>query len=202
MNQAAMISLWREYVNEKNTTSVPDATVIFYLDGGQEATNRRLGWYRKTSTNGITLVNDTQEYSAFADQVRIVWVEHAGVVLRPGNLHTWENDGVHWRSVSAGIPREWAVDGDKIVFYPKPNAEAVAAAANPVVRYVATPPTLPSGGPAELGSQDHRLIVYHAVREWSSCHPDSALAIQRAERFDKLYESEIKAAEAYYAQRG
>lgn len=201
-NQAYLRSWWRELTNERDSTVVPDLIVDRYVWDGAKALNRRIEYHWSTSTTDVTLVANTQEYALPSDCVRVGWVELGGTELVKGDVEQWRNRSLDWRNEAAGFPIEWAMYGDKIVFYPKPSAAAVAAAANPVIRYVSTPVTFSTDVLAQLADQDHVLAVYFGVATWSDAHPDSAVAAQRAEKFMARFEQEAEMVKGFYAQRG
>ena len=106
-----------------------------------------------------------------------------------------------WRNLS-GQPQEWAHYANKLVLIPPPNAEAVVAAASPVIRYVSTPPSVTVSGPDQLPPDAYRLAVLYGVWQWSKMFPDSAVAASRAEGALQAFEQGVAAGAAAYAARG
>ena len=201
-NQAYLRSWWRELTGEFDTTVVPDITVDRYLWDGAKALNRRVEYHLSTSTTDVTLVANTQEYSLPSDCIRITWLELGGTELQKTSIEELRSREIDWRNEAAGFPREWAQFADKLVLYPKPSSAAVAAAANPVVRYVSTPPSFSTDVLEQLATQDHVLAIYYGVAMWAEAHPDSSVAAQRAEKFLATFEREMEMVRAFYAARG
>lgn len=196
----SMRSLWREWTNERDTDVVPDATVDTYIDSGLIALNRRIGYHWTTST-GTTLVASTQEYALPDDCIEVLFVEHNGQELQKRSVEDWRRDGELWRTEAVGTPSEWAHYGNKLVLRPAPNAAAVAAASTLTIRYVSTPPSVTAFGPDQLAPQDWRSAVAFGVAEWSSAHPDSALAVGRAKAFMDQFNAEAALAGTRYGSR-
>ena len=198
---AQMLDLWRELTNERNTTRISDTDVgRFYLAGGLEALNRVIHYHYTTSTDGITLVAETQEYSLPEDFVEVDWIQWNGQDLKKSSIDEWRRNGVKWRSQPSGNPQEYAIYGNKIVFLPKPSAAAVAADDNPVIRYCSTPADFNTNGPVQLGSQDYRPAVYHAVSEYFSSYPGGVGS--KAQDYMQKFADGAQAILADYARRG
>lgn len=199
MTAAEARTLFRTLTNEQNTTVLPDATIDLFLQGGQEELNRRVGYFRKDDS--VSLVADQQEYDLPSDFVSPVWVYWNKLFLAKNDVETWRQDAENWRD-EPGAPHEYAVYGSQLALRKIPNAAAVAAAGTLTLRYVATPTAFSDADAfTDLFSQDHRLVVWWAVVEWSSARPDSALAVYRAQRFTALFESAAAACAAVYADR-
>lgn len=198
MTAAEARTEFRERVQETNTTVLPDAQIDRLLQAGQEALNRRIGYYWKDST--VNLVAAQQEYDLPTDFVSAIFVYWNQKFLDKNDPVLWRNEGDNWR-VDQGAPSEYAVYGAKLSLRLIPNANAVAQASTLTFRHVATPPSFTTSAFTGLLSQDHRLPVYWAVVEWSSSHPDSGLAAYRAARYTALFESEAAAAAETYSHR-
>lgn len=194
MTLATLQLLFQELTEEPTTIATP-TRMDYYLQAGQERVNRGLalvlGGYIVSSTNCFVLANGTQEYPMPADFVRGVYFQFG--TSRPLNetsISRLRKDNQSWRSVAATTPTDWYANGMTFGLYPKPDAPA--AALGYTFRYIATPPTIPSGGPTWLSTQDHRLIVWAAVQEYSLAHPDDDFALERATRFEKLFDGEMQ----------
>lgn len=194
-------SLWRELTNERSTTVVADATVDLYLQEGVEALCRRIRYFYITDSSSVTLVSGTQEYSLPTDLMEIKFLEWNGQELVKSSVEEYRRKGIKWRQEAHGFPEEWYIYANKVGFRPTPSAAAVAAAANPVFRYIGRPSAV-SGGFSQLDINDWSLPVWFAVYEWSMAHPDSAIALQRAQNFRQMFDSEAELVNAYYALRG
>jgi hypothetical protein len=195
-----MRSLWRELTGEKDTTVVPNAVVDIYLQRGLEELNRLVRYHFTDDDSNVTLVAGTQEYSLPAACNQVVFVTWRGQELKKSSVDEWRSKGVAWQQQS-GEPREWAMYGDKLVFFPTPNAEAVAADPNPVVRYVSNPSDIGTSGPEQLRSGDYALPVYHGVVLWSASYPDSAAAQGRLAFYEGLFDKEAGKCLEYYSAR-
>lgn len=200
---STMRSLWREYTNENNSTVVPDATVDIYLQSGLEELNRRIQYHWETQT--ITLVAGTQEYSDLTDVVLVEWVEWNGRALTKADANQWRKSDPHesmWRSETAGEPREWAHEGQRLLLRPTPSAEALVTASTMTVRAITQPPSITTYGPEQLSLQDDRVPVYWGVYEWCAAHPDTELAVHRCQQFMKLFDdAAARILEEYRARR-
>jgi hypothetical protein len=197
---SGMRSLWRELTGEKYTSVVPDTVVDRYLQRGLNELNRRVRYHYTDSSTAITLLAGTQEYALPTDCMELIHVYWNGQELKKSDVEQWRRQYVQWR-LETGEPREWAMYGDKLVLYPTPTAEAVAAEDNPVLRYVATPGEIATYGPAQLRTGDTDLAVYHGVALWSASYPDSALAQQRLATYEKLFDQEADRVAGYYEVR-
>ena len=194
-------SLWRELTNEKDTAVVPDSTVDVYLDGGLQALNRRTGYHITTDTTSVVFLSGTQEYTLPTDVIELLWIEHNGVRLSKTDVETLNRRETDWRGAAAGLPLYWMHEGNRLIFYPKPDAAAVAADASPTLRYISSPGSFTTVGAAQLATQDTRIPVYYGVAEWASAHPDSALAVHRAQAFMKMFSEEATGILDYYRRR-
>lgn len=201
-SSASLRTLWREYTGELNTAVPDDDVVDIYIQGGLEALNRRVHYHYTTATTGITLVAAQQEYSLPSDCVEVMWVEHNGVRLTKRDVDDWNKREEDWRGRAGGTPTEWAHEGDRIIFSPPPNAAAVSADATPTFRYVSTPGNFTTVGALQLNTQSTRLAVVYGAYLWAVAHPDSALAVQRAQGFLQVFSTEAAAVlEEYRARR-
>ena len=180
---------------------MPDATVDIYLQEGVEALCRRIRYHYKDSTSDVTIVAGTQEYSLPTDLMEIKFVTWNGQDLIKSSIEEFRRKGIKWQQEPQGFPEEWAHYANKIIFRPIPSAAAVAAAANPTIRYVSRPAAV-SGGFAQLDLNDWSIPVWWAVAEWSIAHPDSAVAQQRAANFRKMFDDEAELLAAFYGLRG
>ncbi len=201
MNQADCRTYVRELLTEKNTTVVSNTILDLFIDSGLHATNRRLAYHHTDDATTITLVAGTQEYSLPTDFIDMVWVEWNATKLKKSSVKEWETNAVDWRNTTAAPPTEWAVYGNKLIFYPKPSAGAVASDSTPTFRYVSTATMDASAGPLQLATQDHRLPLYYAACEFSIVHPDSEAAFKRAEGLLGLFEGECAKVAEYYRRR-
>lgn len=190
---------FRRLTGETDTTAFPQAEVYDYLNAGLEATNAELGYFYKDNLAGIALVAGTQYYALPDDYVEMVWVYHSKDEVKKGDTARWTRDAINWRN-ERGQLLEYAIEGQSLVFRKVPNAECVAKAANPTMRYVAAPPDV-STGLSGLLQQDRRIPVYWAVVEFASAHPDGPEAAWRSERFTDLFARRIAASKHYYESR-
>lgn len=197
-----MRSLWREMVNERDETVIPDSVVDIWLDFGLQALNQRLGYHRTTSTTDVTLVAGTQEYDLPDDTLEIEWLQHNGQEIEKGDIDQWRRQGNDWRGEASGFPRFWAHYANKLVVRPTPSSAAVAAASHPVFRYVSTPASISDSGPDQLPSDGYRPAVVYGAYLWSICYPDSAVAQARAQGLADAFEKNVQAAAVNYARRG
>lgn len=195
-----MRTLWRELTGEKDTEVVPNTTVDVYIQRGLEALNRVAKFYIKTDTSSVVLVNGTQEYTLPADVVEIMWVRWNSADLKHEDIELWRQYEDEW-SVEKSAPTTWAHEGNRIIFRPIPNAEAVATAASPRFRYVANPPSVTTSSFDQLGQQDAPVAVYWGVYLWSQCYPDSAVASARAKMMQDIFEAESQRIAANYQRR-
>lgn len=147
--------------------SVNNRTLDEFLYRGLEFMAGELDMFVTTATSGITLVADQQEYDLPAGLIEMLWVEHNSVRLTPGSTFAWDRDGTDWRGAESGTPREFALQGRKIIFYPPPDSTAVSDDSTPTFRYLGTAAALTSSGTTGLGDQDQILAVYWAA--WQYC---------------------------------
>jgi hypothetical protein len=199
---ATLRSLWRELTGEKDTTEVPDTAVDLYLQAGLEALNRRVGYHTTTDTTTIALVDGTEEYTLPSDCVGVIFVEHNGQPLDKSAIEEWRKQGINWRASKRSKPAEWAMYANKLVLYPRPDAQTVVEAAACTLRYVSTPPDFATYGPEQLQSQDWRVAVYYAVAEWGRSYPDGSFAKQRSDDYQAKFESESALIAKNYEDRG
>lgn len=198
MDAAEMRTTWRAYVNETDTTVVPDATVDRFMRGGLVRTNRRIGYYFKDST--VNLVAGTQEYALPTDFVHEVFLYWNTLQLKKADVERWIADNENWQEMT-GAPAEYAIYGSKLILLPIPDARSVTADSTLTVRHVATPPDFAANGPAGLMEQDHELPILAAVALWSESNPNDALATLRATAFTDQFERECAAVEQIYEER-
>jgi hypothetical protein len=201
-NLSTLRTLWRELTGEQDTTEVPNTTVDIYLMSGLEALNRRVGYHLTTAPSAVTLVDGTEEYDIPTDCVEVVFVEHNGQPLEKSSIEEWRKEGINWRYGKKGKPAEWAMYGNKLVVYPRPDAQTVAESANLALRYISTPPSITTSGPEQLSTQDWRVVVYFGVAEWSRSYPDGAFAQKRADDYQAKFEAEAALIAKNYQSRG
>ena len=187
--------------NERSTTVVADATVDIYLQESVETLNRRIRYHYTDSSVSITLVAGTQEYAVPTDLMELKFLEWNGQELIKSSVEEFRRKGIKWRQESQGLPEEWYIYANKVGFRPNPSAAAVAISATPTIRYISRPAAV-SGGFAQLDINDWGIIVYRAVALWSWAHPDSAVANQRAQYYNDLFEKESELINQYYQLRG
>lgn len=166
MTKVSLLLETRRMIGNPTAHAVPDYVLTPYLDEGQEALNRRVGWNYTDSSADVTIVNGTQEYTLPTDVVEILWVEHNDLFLARSDQDEYLRRGIQWRSTTAATPTEYYHYGGKIGLYPKPNAAAVSADSTLTIRYRATPATVPTNGPAHLPTQDHRVLCYYAAARY------------------------------------
>lgn len=199
VSAATMRTLWRELVNEEDTTRIPDSVVDLYLGGGMEALNDRARFSWTDTT--ISLVAGTQEYDMPSDCLYIEWMEHNSIELVKADIDELRRRSKDWRDAPAGTPQKWAFYGSKVVMLPTPDAQAVAAAGTITVRYVRTPRDFTTYGPEQLATRDYRTVVYWGVAEWSIAHPDNAIAAGRATGFRQMFDEAAAMAAERYKER-
>lgn len=197
---ATMRTLWRELTNELDTTTILNTVVDIYLNEGLKELNRRIRYHRTTDTTTLALLAGTQEYAVPSDFVYPEWIEFNGQRLQKRDVDSWERDGTQWRAKS-GRPQEYAIQGNKVIFFPIPDAAAIADDGSPDLRYVSTPPSVTTSGPEQLGSQDTDIAVYYGVALWSMAHPDSAIAQGRLQGMMALFEAGVERIKNDYAER-
>lgn len=200
-SQQAMRDLWREWTNEEDDDVVPDTVVDKYLYSGMQALNEIVGFSYTDDTTSVTLVAGTQEYDVPTDVAEIVWVEHNGIELEKADIERERQKGRQWRTEPDGTPRQWAFYGNKLVFLPAPDAQAVSADSTPTFRYIRTPRDFSTYGPEQLAVADHRTVVRWGVYEWSKAHPDSATATVRADGFLDMFNKMAQGALGRYLKR-
>ena len=196
----SMRSLWREYTGELST-EISDTVVDIYLQAGLEALNRRVHYHYTTDESAVTLVAGTQEYTLPSDCIEVLWVYLNGSKLQKRDVEDWDKREEQWREEAAGTPTEYAHEGNRIIFRPKPNALAVAADSTPSIRYISTPPSITTSGPEQLSSEDYRTCVLYGAAQWSVAHPDAALAVQRAKGFMDMFNEETQGMAEEYRNR-
>jgi hypothetical protein len=201
VTQAQARTLFRLWTNETNTTVLSNANIDLFCQSGQEALNLDTYYHRTDSTSDITLVAGTQEYALPADCIDIIFLKHNGVTLKKTSMSEMQKAGLDWTTISNGVPEKYYLNGNKIGFVPAPNAAAVAAAANPVFRYVSTPTEFSSTAFNLLPSQFHRLVLYFAVAEWWGC-PMNGVRSDLVPVWMQKYTSQLPRAKAYYDRLG
>ncbi len=195
-----MRGLWYELVGEKDTDVVPFTVCDMYLQRGLEELNRLVRYHYTDDATAITLVAATQEYALPAACNQLVFVTWRGQELKKSSVDQWRSQGEPWQQQS-GEPREWAMYGEKLVIFPTPTVEAVAADPNPVLRYGSNPPDIGTAGPEQLREQDYPIPVYHGVALWSASYPDSAAAQMRLQYYEALFDKETGKISEYYSAR-
>lgn len=197
MTWTELMAEFRSRIGNPTLDEYSDRQLKPYLQGGFEAVNRRVGFYVKDDETTITITNGGKEYSVPADFVSPVFVEWNGALLAKSDIDTWRQHGILFRTATGNAPTEYALYGRKIIFYPIPNGVAVAADANPMLRYVATPPDVETNL-ALCASQDHRLILYYAVAEWDAAKSQPG---SRTGPFYQMFDGEAKLAALAYGER-
>lgn len=193
---------FRERTNERSTIVVPDVVIDEYIQSGLQALNRRIRYHYTDSSTIVSFIAEVQEYSLPQDVMEVKWVEWLGTELTKSSIEEWRRKNLKWRQESSGYPEEWAFYADKLVFRPRPNAAAVAESASPTIRYISRPAPFATHGMAQLNFNDWEIPIYWAIYEWSVAHPDSAVAIQRAQEYKQLFLQEAEAVRAFYELRG
>jgi hypothetical protein len=196
---ATMRQMWRKFTGEVYDV-VSDAEIDeVWIQRGLEDLNRAVRYHYTDDT--LTLVAGQQEYSAPADCNEILHIYLNGQLLVKSSIQEWRRNKIPWRQAS-GDPQEWAFYGGTIVFYPTPNAAAIATDDNPDIRYVSNPRAFSTYGAEQLRAQDLAIPVYRAVALWSASYPDSAAAQLRIQKYDALFDAEAAKVAAYYEARG
>ncbi len=195
-----MRGLWYELVGEKDTSVVPFTVCDMYLQRGLEELNRLTRYHYTDDATSITLVAGTQEYALPAACNQLIFVTWRGQELKKSSVDQWRSQGEPWQQ-QTGEPREWAMYGEKLVIFPTPTTEAVAADPNPVLRYGSNPPDIGTSGPEQLRAQDYPIPVYHGVALWSASYPDSGSAQLRLGFYEPLFDKEAGKVGAYYEAR-
>jgi len=183
-----LISRWRDWVNELNSSNPTDADVLTYLQDGYNDLAGRVPFYVVDDSASIVPVANTQDYSLPAACIGDpIFVEWGGVMLPKSDMNTWRTQNERWRQLPANLPKEYAIYGGTLVFNPKPSATATVT-----LRYVSAPPILTTGSspPPGLRTIDQILIVYFAVGLWLAT-PLGAFKSQAGDFF-KLYEEGVK----------
>lgn len=171
-----MYSALRLRIGNPPLRDVTDEHLHDFLTRGLEWLAVELRYSVTSTSSALTLVAGTQEYTLPADLMMLLFVEHNGKSLTPRTVMEWEREGTDWRNADAGTPREYAVLGRSIIFYPKPDATAVSDDSSPLIRYYAASPGLDADsattGTPSLGDADQMLAVYHAAFEWLGLFPE------------------------------
>lgn len=192
--------LWRELTNERDEEVAPDAVVDLYLQRGAEGLNDLIR-YHQTTEAAFTLVAGTQEYDLPAAFIEAEWVSWNNKDLEKGDIERWRQRLDEWRVEPQGPPQFWAIDGNKLVVRPTPNASAVATASTLTMRYVSTPADVSTSGFAQLPSHYHRLIVYYAAALWAEAYPESQRSVLLAKGLNDRFAAEGRAAAVDYRAR-
>lgn len=173
MTQTDLESALRMRIGNPDPNDVPDRHLQDFLLRGLEWLAAELEYAVTTSSAAVTLVAATQEYTVPTDLSQILWVEWNSGRLTPNSMFAWDRDNPNWRQTPAGTPREYALFGRQLIFYPAPNAAAVALSSAPTLRYFSATPGLTASGAAtaQLGDDEQMLAVYHAAMEYLGLHP-------------------------------
>lgn len=174
MTQAQLRAELRKMIGNPTVDEVPDYQIDPYLDEAQEALNRRAGFNYTDDAAAVTIVNGTQEYALPVSCVEILHVEWNSTFLNRSDQDEYRRRGIEFRATAAGTPTEFYHYGNLIGLYPKPDAAAVSADSTLTIRYISTPATVPTSGPAQLATQDHRLLTVYAAAKWIAVHPQSS----------------------------
>ena len=193
---------FRERTNERSTTVLPDATIDEYLQIGIEALNRRTRYFYADSSALVTFVAETQEYALSLDVIEVKFVTWRGSELAKSSIEEFRRKNNRWQQETSGSPEFWAHYADKLVFLPKPNAEAVAASATPTIRFISRPADVSVAGFTQLPYQEWPIAIAYAIAEWSATYPDSAVASGRSAYYREIFKEESEAVLAYYSLRG
>jgi hypothetical protein len=162
----------RELVGNPSYSEVSDRRLRTYLVKGVEWLAEELKYSVTTDAATVTLVAGTQEYTLPNDLSSLIWVEWNTQKLDPASTYQWTRDGLDWRDTS-GNPAQVAVEGRKLVFYPKPDATAVSATPVIALRYIASAPALSSSGTGTpgLSDADQTLVQFYAAALYCAARP-------------------------------
>lgn len=160
----------RKRIGNPDLRDAPDRELTDFLQHAYEWAAAEFDLVVTTDTTTLALVADTQEYTYPSDLLVVLWVEWNGSRLTPKTVFEWDRSGVDWRGAESGTPREFALQGRKLILYPKPNAAAVASDSAATVRYYAQGGALATSSTAAtpLGEGDQQLVVERAAWAWNS----------------------------------
>lgn len=189
MTSAEQRTLFRELVNETDTTALSDDRIDYYLKAGARALNDLIAYYVVDDTSTMTIAAGTQEYALPADLIEVLWVEMQSAMLTLTDEQKLLDEKQFWRTAPANIPKQYYLTGHrKMGFFPKP-----AGAYSYVLRYVGTP----TDAITNLATQHRDIPVFWAAGLWLTSA--NGVAVAQAKNFFDLAMARAKAAEAYYA---
>lgn len=198
MNQAAARTLFRLWTNELDSSVLSDANIDLLIQSGQESLCDLVGYHFTDDSTNVVLVDGTQEYALPAAALEVLWVEWNGFQLRKTDTEQLQGDDTNWRAYRASHPESYYTYGRQIGFFPKPNADAVAKAASPVIRYISVPTEFSSTAFNQLASQHHRLPIMYAVGEWFET-PNAGVRTDLAKPWWDRFKIRAEGAKAHYA---
>lgn len=171
---------FRERVQVMRPQDLSDRVIDLYLTTALETLASELEYSYTTDTTTIALVADTQEYSLPATLNFLLFVEWNDKRLTPKSVHDWDRAGVDWRGAASGTLSEYAVQGRKLIFHPKPDSDAVTDDSAATIRYIAASAGTTTAGATNLADQDTVLAVYLAAAEWLGMHPSNENLARKA----------------------
>jgi hypothetical protein len=189
-----MITRFRTWCNELNTSNPTDAEVLTFLQDGYNDLAGRVPFYVVDDSASIVPVANTQDYAVplacIGDPIYVKW---GGRMLPKSDMDTWRTQNDRWEEVPASLPKEYAIYGGTLIFNPKPNQTATVT-----LRYVSAPPTLTSGAspPPGLRTIDQILPVYFAAALW--CATPLGPFQAPVTDFFKLYEAGVERMKVNY----
>lgn len=170
----------RRLSGNPNYRAVDDTDFRRAVESSLEWLAGQLEYEVRTDAQGIALTAETQEYGLAPNVRQVFWVEWNGARLEPSSTWDWDRRGIDWRNAASGNPTEYAVEGRRLVLYPKPDSTAVSTDGAVTFRYLSSPDLQGEHGNLMLGDTEWWLIAYKAADEWLALHPSEQNAPRQA----------------------
>jgi hypothetical protein len=158
----------RRKIGGKTKNEVADAVLDDYLNGALEWLAAQLHYRIETDTTTLLLVEDQQEYDVPTGLIEVIFLEWDDTRLAPSSVYAWDRTGTTWRGAASGAPREFAVQGRKIVLNPPPDSDSIDTEDTLVLRGVFLPASINAltAGPTQVAPLDGRLVCWKAAQQW------------------------------------
>ncbi|HEU4754656.1 MAG TPA: hypothetical protein VFU47_16220 [Armatimonadota bacterium] len=165
-----LLSHLRERIGDPGLDEVPQHELVGFLTSAFDWAAQRWRNVIVTADRSLALAAGVQEYPLPGDLLYVTWAEWNGSKLPAASTFQWERDGTDWRGTAAGNPREFAVQGRKLILWPKPSAGAVETDGFLTFRFVGAAGE-PRSAASHFSDADLWVILYHAAVEWLGANP-------------------------------
>lgn len=183
LNKTEIIAHLRELCGRKTQSQLSERETLVFLGDAVDELADLLEYAHRTDETSLELVAGQSEYPRPSDVNEIEWVQWNHTPLQFSSVAEWTNHGVNWRGAEAGIPQEFAVDGNLFLVYPPPSADAISTAPVIQYRYVAAGFPITEAGIPAMRDSDVRIAIYMAAQAYCLAHPEDPANQARAQNY-------------------